>query len=71
MRHHSSLSLWFRLHALQYLGMFSARRIDVRMLSPAFNNDPDWIPEVQHSKTNKSSNVHTIESIDCSFTAFN
>jgi hypothetical protein len=37
--------------------MISARRIDVRMLSPAFNNDPDWIhlvpeAEVQHSKTN-------------------
>jgi hypothetical protein len=25
------------------VGMFSARRIDVRMLSPAFNNDPDWM----------------------------
>jgi hypothetical protein len=70
MRQHRSLSLSLVPSTCTTVGMFSARRIDVRMLSPAFNNDPDW-PEVQHSKTNKSSNVYTIESIDCSFTTSN
>lgn len=74
MRQHRSLSLSLVSSTCTTVGMFSARRIDVRMLSPAFNNDPDWmhlVPEVQHSKINKSSTIYTIESIDYSFTASN